>query len=181
MTTISLAPVKITLRPIGQVSVKLNPTVQRTILTPSSPPPVKLTVKPYNVKVSLVGTQGPPGASGASSTYSAVAGETLGGDRVVRLGADGLAYYADHTLSDDARAPLYWTLSAAAPGQQLTMRSSGPVETPGYGWTPGARLWLGENGLTEYAPDISTPFRRAVAVAETADRIYFNPSTAIYN
>ena len=180
MTTVNLAPIKVTVKPIGTVQVKVAPVTRRVTVNPTIRP-ITIQTLVHQIKVSPVGLQGIPGAPGGSQTYAAIAGEVLGGDRVVRIGPDGKAYYADHTDPTHGRAPLYWTLTSSVLGGQVTMRSLGPVDTPGYGWTPGARIWLSESGLTDYAPDISASFRRSVGVAETPDRIYFNPGIAIYN
>ena len=90
----------------------------------------------------------------ADGSVAAVAGEDVGGHRVVRLGADGLAYHADQSSEAHCLAILGLTTGAAGTGAPVSIRDAGPVEEASWSWTPDALVFLvGQGQLAQSMPE----------------------------
>ena len=100
---------------------------------------------PATTKVIQLGIQGPSGPAGnAASGVQLIAGEIMGGGKVVYAGADGKSYLADS--GDIAQIGLIegLTLGAATADAPVNVVASGPLTTTGL--TPGAAYFLGTAG-----------------------------------
>lgn len=116
---------------------------------------------------------GPPG-SGASAgpLIACIAGEAVGGHRVVAIRTDGKAY---HVSPSDAEADSVagLTTGAAILGDIVSITAGGEVSEPSWSWTPGS-VWLGANGtMTQTVPTSGAIVRIGTALSATA--IYVEP------
>lgn len=121
------------------------------------------------------GTQGPPGPPGPGTRIvdEIVAGEVLGGHRVVTIGADGLAYYADNATSPVPNGALWVTVGAALAGELVQVVTFGPITEPSWNWIPNRPVFLGTNGmLTQTAPTGPGRFLARVGVARAVDTLH---------
>lgn len=82
------------------------------------------------------------------------AGENLGGHRVVRLGPDGKAYYADQSVGTDCLAIIGLTAGASVQGETASVKPLGEmVDESSWTWTPDAPVFLtGVGQLTQTQP-----------------------------
>lgn len=84
------------------------------------------------------------------SMMSLVAGEILGGHRAVRINAAGKVIYADHSVSPSV---IGVSRHAAVADATVTVVAAGPLDEPGWTWTPGESVFLGPAGaLTQDVP-----------------------------
>lgn len=118
--------------------------------------------------VSSAPSAGAPGAAGAAGTNGGIgtytAGMTLSGGMIVVVHSDGNAYYADRSTPADAWRTAGFTTAAASAGASVTVQESGELTEPGWTWTPGLPVFLGNGGLpTQTAP--TTGFILVVGVA----------------
>lgn len=129
----------------------------------------------HEISVVTVGEQGPQGiqgdpGSGSAETY--VAGEAIGGHRVIVTNSAGKAIYANNTDATHANAATKITLGAAALDDNVEVQLVGRIVEPSFAWTPGATLYVGTNGqMTETVPVSPAVFSKPVAVAEASDTI----------
>lgn len=109
-------------------------------------------------------------------TWSATnsTGTTLSGHRVVTIDpTTGSMLYADCTEATHGGLPLGIIVNAVEDGASDKAQMTGTVTLAGWGWTPGAELYLGEEGtLVEYddLPD-DAAFARRIAIAKDSDTI----------
>ena len=104
------------------------------------------------VEPASVGLQGPAGAAGDSLVSDLLAGEALGGQRVVIVGADNQLYYADNTIPEHFNRILGVTTGAAAPGALATVRVGGEMTEPTWAWDLTKFLYLSTGGLLTQTP-----------------------------
>lgn len=90
------------------------------------------------------GDIGPQGLPGAGSSFTAIAGETIGGDKCVRLGADGKVYLADSSTTTYVGKVCGITQSAVTTGDTATIVTGGELVFSGT--TPGAIYYVGTSG-----------------------------------
>ncbi len=118
--------------------------------------PTEIEVSGENVTVvtpASVGLQGPPGAAGDMVLTDYLAGEPLGGDRVVIVGDDGKLYYADNTNLSHLFRILGITTGAADLNAQANVRTGGIMNEPTWDWDLYQFIYLGTNGLlTQIVP-----------------------------
>lgn len=130
-----------------------------------------------------VGPQGEQGIPGECATvfFDVIAGMTLSGHRIVVPQPDLTVVYADNDNMSHIRLPMWLTLGAATAGQPVTVHALGTVVEPGWSWTPGEPIYLGDDGIpTQTTPDISTAtFLIEVALAESDTVIFYNPKIPI--
>ncbi|TVM31153.1 hypothetical protein [Oceanidesulfovibrio marinus] len=100
-----------------------------------------------------------------------VAGQDIGGHRVVVVGTDGLAYIADKDTPAHAAAVLGLSLGAVSSGAEMSIRTNGESEMSGWTWTPQAPVFLGPNGTLIQAPP-TTGFILAVGFATAPTKIW---------
>ncbi len=101
------------------------------------------------------GLQGPPGAAGDMVLTDYLAGEALGGDRVVIAGDDSRLYYADNTNLAHLFRILGITTGAADPNAEANVRVGGIMTEPTWNWSLNQFIYLGRNGLlTQIIPAI---------------------------
>ena len=108
-------------------------------------------------------------APAASSTFTATAGEALGGNRVVYIAGDGKAYHAN----PDATSLLVSGLSkgAAALGAVVTIQLEGIFTEPTWTWSA-APVFLSTTGLlTQTVPTSGYCFQVGTPVGPTSIRI----------
>jgi len=98
-------------------------------------------------------TAGPQGAPGSmSNEVSIVAGEAIGGHRVIALDTAGHGVYAD-CLTNHVRI-LGVSRGAAASGDRVNVVAFGEFEEPSWSFDPQKGLFLGASGaIVQDAPD----------------------------
>lgn len=132
--------------------------------------------------ISEYGQQGPPGPPGPSGnlaqTVSRLAGEALGGSRVVYVAADGTFRYAD-SQNDSARSIAGVTLGAAILGATATAQYAGELVEPSWAWTPEFPVFLSTNGLLSQSEPVSG-IVVTVGVATGTDRILVRIGVPIF-
>jgi hypothetical protein len=120
------------------------------------------------------GPPGPVGPSGASS-LSFVAGEALGGHRVVKLNPDGFAYHASADTPGDLAVVVGVTLGACSLGATADVIRSGEIIEPSWTWVPGLPIFLGLNGVLTQTLPPGAVFSLVVGVALTPVHAVFSP------
>lgn len=127
-----------------------------------------------------IGIPGPRGSSGtgASPVSVFIAGEALGGHRVVRTNASGEAIYASNT-DPDSQSILGMTTGAAVLGDEVSVLRLGPITEPSWSWAPTAPVYLGTNGgLTQVYP--GSGLIVIIGVALTATSMFVAPREPIF-
>jgi hypothetical protein len=102
-----------------------------------------------------VGLQGPPGEVGDLLAAGYIAGEPLGGQRVVIVWIDGQLYYADSTNPAHFNRVLGITVGAIDIGASGNIRIGGFMTEPTWNWQPDKFIYLGTNGLLTQNPPVS--------------------------
>lgn len=150
------------------IEVTTNPVT----ITVTSPGAVTVDVQDSTAQVIISAERGPqgiPGPSGAATTLTRIAGESIGGHRVVRT-QSGAAYYATQSDPDQTAAAIGLTANAADAGGELSIVTSGEITESSWNWTPGSPLYLTGQGQLTHTPPPSGPVRQ-IAVADSATTI----------
>jgi len=109
-------------------------------------------------------------------TLTGIAGEALGGQRLVRVGVDSKLYYADSSNTTFIGETVGMTLTSALIGASVQVKSLGLITEPSWTWTPGP-IYLSTNGLPTQAPP-TQGFVVQVAKALEPRAIYMNIQSA---
>jgi hypothetical protein len=126
------------------------------------------------VEVVAVGPQGPQGPAGDVVSIVRVAGEALGGHRVVIVDpADEKAYYADNTNAAHRYTTAGITSSAAAEGGSVPILRSGELEESSWAWTPNLPIFQATDGLMTQTPP-TAGFLRVVATPASPTKIFIS-------
>lgn len=105
---------------------------------------------------------------------SRVAGEDLGGHRVVTLSESNTIVYASNDNSGQVEAPLWLTLGAIGVGATDSVLAYGPITEPSWSWNPGP-VYLGTDGLlTQDSPEPPALFNVQVGFATSSTRVVFD-------
>lgn len=112
------------------------------------------------------------GATAGSGTndVNKIAGENLGGQRVVISSGSNNVLLADSTNLAHKNLIMGITLGAAMNGSAATIRTAGEMFESSWNWTPGVNIYLGANGLLTQIPP-TTGFLKVIGVALTATLI----------
>ena len=114
----------------------------------------------------VVGTQGIPGMQ---QYLTVLAGENLGGNRVVYI-ADGRAFYADSDNLTCSNASVGITNGAAVLDDIINIQTSGYMQEPSWQWSTNLPLFLGVNGLmTQTMP--TTGFSQIIGIVTSSTEI----------
>lgn len=106
-------------------------------------------------------------------------GTQVNADRVVFIDFLREIHHANGSVPAEVEAVFGITTQAGSPGDQVLVITGGEYAESTWNWTPGAPLYLGENGfLTETPPNTGVLLQVAVAVSAT--NIVFKPSPPIY-
>jgi hypothetical protein len=116
------------------------------------------------------GDKGDTGESGASSSYTYVAGEILGGHRVIIID-NNLAYYADNTNLSHVNKPIGISNNASISGGNVTVVFYGEMEESSWNWDITKPIWISTNGLLTQTPAISG-FSCIIATPITTTKIF---------
>jgi hypothetical protein len=144
-------------------------------IAPSTPSTLRISQqKVASFRFVCSGPPGPRGEPGAAVTDAQfVAGETLGGHRVVRASALG-AVYAD-AFTAAAFGVLGVTTHAATQGALVSVRVSGEMTEPSWAWQPGPVYAGAQGALTQTPPMGATVVEIGVASAPTVLQIRVQP------
>lgn len=123
------------------------------------------------------GPAGPPGPPGGA-TVTKVAGETLGGHRMVVLDGAGDAYYADSTDLTHVDRVLGMTSGAASLGGSVGIQILGEIIEVSWSWTLNQPIFLSTSGqLTQTAP--TTGFSLVVGFPITSTSMVLSIQRAV--
>lgn len=100
-----------------------------------------------------------------------IAGEALGGQRIVTTNSLGQAIYADQSTFLDQNLILGFTRAAATLGSSVSILTLGELTDASFSFTSDAVIWLGLTGLPTQTPPVSG-IRVIVAQAITATKIF---------
>ena len=122
------------------------------------------------VELGLQGLQGPPGATVISGAIiPKTAGENLGGNRVVAIGTDGQAYYANQTNPEHTHKVLGITTGAVIIGESASIQTFGEMTEVSWNWDMTKPLFLGVNGLmTQTAPSSGFVLQLGIPLTPTS-------------
>lgn len=110
--------------------------------------------------------QGPEGRPGGLVTKTA--GTALGGHRLVVIGDEGKAIYADPSIISHGHRVLGMTTGAAAEGGDVTIMSVGELTEPSWSWLPEKPVFLGASGVpTQTVPTSGVLVQIGFATAPT--------------
>lgn len=178
MTTVGSERVIVASEPAASSVVVTEPTDPVAVVVQEATSVVVTEDK--QTEVIVAGVQGPPGPRGeigpaGGSAFTAPAGETLSGHRVVQL-IDGQAYYCDADNPDHAGTAIGLTTGAALIGDEATIQTLGNLIEPSWSWTPGP-VYLGSQGQLTQTP--AGMFLQQIGVALSTTSININPQLAI--
>jgi hypothetical protein len=102
----------------------------------------------------LQGPMGPPGPPGGLVDALAVklAGEYIGGHRVVVVGADDRAMLADPDNAGHADLIFGVATGASYAGEAVTIRRAGEMREPSWAWEAGKVVFAGAGGVLTQTP-----------------------------
>lgn len=96
---------------------------------------------------------GPNDFTGGEQAASYLAGEAIGGQRVVLLAEDGRLYHADPANAPHGPRIVGLTLGAAAAGELASVRVAGLVSEASWSWSADLPIFVGASGVpTHTAP-----------------------------
>lgn len=167
-------------RPSDSQNVPSGTPVQNTVSVTSE---IAVQVSPGSAPAPVIGypTQGPagpPGPAGGTS-IARIAGETLGGYRLVRASAPNTVAYVDSSNPDHGDDTLGLTEGAAIIGTTVNVRVGGSITFNGWAWTPGEPVFASTNGLLTQNPTESG-FMQMVGFAESATTIFVDIGPAYF-
>jgi hypothetical protein len=116
-------------------------------------------------------------ASGFVAVQVFNAGETLGGNRAVKIHSDSLAYYVSADVPTDIGKACGITTGAATVGNSAIIQRFGLMTEPSWTWVPGP-VYVGVNGALTQTPPVSG-FIQPCGEAITATSIFIQPMPAI--
>ena len=132
-----------------------------------------------------IGPQGPPGPMGSAGPSGDadnlfVAGETLGGHRMVTLNADTQAIHADNTNTSHAGRVVGLTLGSAVAGAEVVVRHFGLIQETSWQWDRARpRVFLSTTGLiTQTVPD--TGFVCAIGYVVSVTQLFITIQPSIH-
>lgn len=129
-------------------------------------------VRRDRVIVAKVGVPGPPGPAGnGNALITGIAGEPLGGHRMVTTNASGHYVHASNANPAHAGRVVGITTGAAAQGATVTIQPIGSITESAWAWVPESVLFLGANGQLSATPPASG-FVQIIGYAQTATTIY---------
>lgn len=141
----------------------------------------------FKLQAALRGEQGIQGDAGPGAgpvqSLIAVAGESLGGHRVVGIAHDGTYTYVDQTVHVDGFRAAGITTGAAALGAAVTIQTRGTLTEPSWNWTVDLPVFVGSNGVpTQTVPTLAggALFSQMVGLALTATSIFVQMGVPIY-
>jgi hypothetical protein len=101
-----------------------------------------------------------------SSVLELRSGAVLSGHRLVVVESNGNVNYADNLDLTHPGRVLGLTLSAATPGELVSVQRAGRITEPSWQWETSKPLWLGRNGaLTQSRPRAGFVLVAGVAIA----------------
>lgn len=136
------------------------------------------------IKIVIVGTQGPPGLPGlpgASADGETVfAAAALSGQRIVVLNSVGKAIYASADTPAHIGRVIGLTKNAVSADEQVSIKTQGIIEHNGWNWVIGQPIYLGINGnLTQTPPLPGVGFLQILGTAITATSMMVRLQTPI--
>jgi len=140
-----------------------------TLLTQPAAPAIALTA---------IGRRGPPGPPG-DRVVSYPASQAIGGQRLVRLQADGTLAYASCDELASAHTLIGLTTHAASAGESQSVLHLGEIDESGWSWTPDAPVYLGLAGVPTQQPPPDARLLRVIGYALSATRLYVCPHEPI--
>lgn len=124
------------------------------------------------------GSQGPPGVPGASTQFEYhPAGTTLGGNRAVTLNSSGQLVYPDTTSPNSFVVGI--TTASAVLGELATVQIAGTQQEPGWNWTPGLPVFVGNTGILTQTPPSSGQVL-VVGNATSPTKVHIDKQTPIF-
>ena len=152
---------------VPELEIITIPTPERIIITDPEELTTIITVPPQ-------GPAGPPG----TGTFQKIAGENLGGHRVVTSDASGNAVYASASEVAHANRILGITIGAALSGGTADIMAEGAMDMAGWTWNTTLPVFLGENGNMTQSPPTSG-FICIVGFPQTPTKLYVRISQSI--
>jgi hypothetical protein len=165
--------------PITPIRLRAEPSPVRLVASPSrilvqvSPQSIGLRAVPEKIvlKVTGVGTQGPPGAS--DQLEYATAGETISALKPVVI-INGLAFLADSSNSSHRGFFAGVAVTAATIGHQVGIRNGGLLQDLSWNWDI-SKPWIfvGQGVLTQTPP--GSGWLQSIARVESTNVIFVQP------
>lgn len=148
-----------------------------------------LLIKDVGVAASVAETDKVPLSQGGTTPVTAELGQIaalarsvvvvstipLGGHRVVTIHGT----YADCTDLTHAEAVVGVSAQAVAAGGEVMVQRAGVMSESGWSWTPGAAVYLGEEGLLRQTPP-PEGFLMVIGIAASATSILIDIQPAIH-
>ena len=124
------------------------------------------------ITIGSKGLKGDQGVPGIPVGVSFIAGEALGGHRVVIVdGSSGLLFYADSSNINHANKIVGMTDGAVIQGDPANVVIYGEVAEPTWNWTLDIPIWIGSNGLlTQSSPSVG--FSRIIGFPVLPTKIF---------
>ena len=148
-----------------ELDLQLQPSLALRVLRPTA----RLHADMANV---IAGPQGEPGGGGGTQTVELIAGESLGGHRVV-YARNGSAYYASSDDVVNAVVAIGVTTASATAGTKVNVLTAGVVVESSWAWQESKQIFLGLNGVLTQTPPTSG-CSRVIGVPTASDSMLIN-------
>lgn len=106
----------------------------------------------------------------SQTTLDYVAGDDLGGHRLITTDPFGLAIYADQSNLDHTNKVVGLTMNAADLGASVTVLIEGPITEPSWNWDTNLPVFLSTSGQMTQTPPTSG-FSLIIGFPETSTRL----------
>lgn len=123
-------------------------------------------------------TPGAVGGSG-SSIIPFVAGEAIGGNRVVIIGDDGKIYTADYMNQTHFSRIVGLTTGAISSGASGNVQTFGVMTEPTWTWIMGKPILLGPNGVPTQTAPVADGFLVVIGYPQSATKLSINVSLPV--
>ncbi len=134
--------------------------------------PVELEI-PEDEPITLEAVFGDVTLDQSNITISKIAGDVLGGHKIVKLNSSGKAIYADKDIIEDANQVLGITKHSASANESIYIQTYGEMIEPTWNWNLALPIFLGNNGvLTQTAP--TSGFTLIIGFPLTVTSIYID-------
>lgn len=135
----------------------------------TQPPYIVCSLRQVDAPSETNGSAGTLIVGSDTDVIQGIAGEILGGQRLV-VTQNGKLYHADKDTPAHINTVLGLTLSSAVVGENAKVMREGPVIEPSWNWEPDKPVYLGNNGLlTQAVPE--SGFMLVIGIAETSKKI----------
>lgn len=125
------------------------------------------------------GRPGQPGPPGNAVSY--IAGTSISAYKIVSVGADGKLTVASALSMASLSTVVGVLIGSASSGQLIVPLKEGIVDNPDWNFTPGQRVYLGDNGELVQTPLDGASFTQSIGVMLSPNKLLLSIETPVTN